>query len=203
MRDFFTRAMPLHERLQSLAVAASERTLTMDDGLHRLTVGANGYGIPLLLVSLPAALPMPALGLSSVLGVVVVLFGLQMLTAKHTVWLPRWFLRIRLRPDWIARAARLGKYLLPRLEHIVKSRMIWMRCFPCTLLLGIAVILLGLMMMMPIPGTNTPPAIFLLILSVALIENDGLLAFLMVVMALALMLLYAEAIYLLITWLAG
>lgn len=203
MDDFSQPELTLHEKLQQLAIETSESALTVDDALQRLATGVNGYGIPLLLLALPGALPMPALGLSSLLGVIVVLLGLQMFIGRHTIWLPRWFIHTRLRADWCQRAARLGGRFLPALEHLVKPRMRWSECLPCASLLGLVVILLGLLMVLPVPGTNTPPAIILFVLSVALIENDGLLTMLMGLMTLFLVLLYAEVIYFLIMWLAG
>jgi len=200
---FSGQGVTLHEKLRQLAVEAGECPLTMGDGLQRIAAGVNGYGIPLLLLSLPGALPMPAVGLNTPLGVVVMLLGLQMFIGRRTVWLPRWFTQIRLRPDWSQRAARVGERFLPRLERFVKPRMHWMRCYPGVSLLGLIVVLLGFLMLLPIPGTNTIPAIVLLVLSFALIESDGLLTLLAALAALVLAVLYAEAIYLLITWLAG
>ncbi len=203
MTGFYPRGIALHEKLRRLAIKAGECPLTMGDALRRLAAGANGYGIPLLLLSLPGALPMPAFGLNSLLGVVVTLLGLQMFAGTRSAWLPHWFTRIRLRPDWSRRAARLGERFLPGLERFVKPRMNWMRYRPGASLLGLAVILLGLLMMLPVPGTNTLPALVLLALSIGLIESDGLLTLLAALAALVLAVLYAEAVYLLIIWLAG
>lgn len=58
----------------------------------------NGYGITLLPLSLASALPMPAFGLKSLLGVVVTLPGLQMFAGKRSVCLPRLYTLIQLRP---------------------------------------------------------------------------------------------------------
>jgi hypothetical protein len=102
---------------------------------------------------------------------------------------PHRFTRIRLRADWSRRAARLGERFLPRLEHFS--------------LLGLVIILLSLLMMLPVPGTNTLPALVPLTLSIGLIESDGLLTLLAALAALGLAVLYTEAVYLLVIWLAG
>ena len=176
----------------------------MGDGLRRLASGGYGYGIPLLLLSLPGALPIPSIGLKLLVGVVVTLLGLQMFAGKRTVWLPRWFTRIRLRPDWSLRAARLGERFLPSLERFVKPRMNWMRYRLGSSLLGLTVIFLGLIMILSIiPGTKILAAFFLLALSIGLIESDGLLTLLAVLAALVLVALHAEVVYLLLIWLAG
>jgi hypothetical protein len=146
---------------------------------------------------------MPAVGLNTPLGVVVMLLGLQMFIGRSTVWLPHWFTRIELRADWVQRSAHLGERFLPRLEYFVKPRINWLKYRSGVSLLGLIVVLLGFLMLLPIPGTNTLPAIVLLVLSMGLIESDGLLTLLAALVALALAVLYAEAIYLLITWFTG
>ena len=203
MTDFYPQGIALHEKLRRLAIEAGQCPLTLGDGLRRMAVGGDGYGIPLLLLALAAALPMPAFGLKSLLGTVVTLLGLQMFAGKRSVWLPRRFTRIELRPDWSQRAARLEKRFLPRLERFVKPRMNWMRYRPGASLLGLVIILLGLLMMLPIPGTKTLTALVLFALSIGLIESDGLLTLLAALAALVVAALYMEAVYLLVIWLAA
>ncbi|MEA2079294.1 MAG: exopolysaccharide biosynthesis protein [Pseudomonadota bacterium] len=202
MTGFYPRGIALHEKLQRLAIEAGQGPLTLGDGLRRLAAASNDYGIPLLLLSLANALPVPTFGLKCLLGVVVTLLGLQMFAGKRSVWLPRWFTRIRLRSDWSQRAARLGERFLPMLERFVKPRMHWMRYRPCASLLGLVVILLGLLMTLPVPGTNTLPSLVLLALSIGLIESDGLLMLLAAMAALVVVALYTEVVYLLVIWLA-
>jgi hypothetical protein len=203
MTGCYPRGIALHEKVQRLAIEAGQCPLTLGDGLRRLAAGSNDYGIPLLLLSLANALPVPTFGLKSLLGVVVTLLGLQMFAGERSVWLPRWFTRIRLRSDWSQRAARLGERFLPMLERFVKPRMHWMRYRPGASLLGLVVILLGLLMTLPVPGTNTLPALVLLALSIGLIESDGLLTLLAALAALIVVALYTEVVYLLVIWLAG
>lgn len=57
-------------------------------------------------------------------------------------------------------------------------------------------------MMLPIPGTKTSTALVLLALSIGLIESDGLLTLLAVLVALVVTALYTEAVYLQVIWLA-
>jgi hypothetical protein len=204
MTSFYPRGITLHEKLQRLAVEAKERPLTVDEGLRRIAVGTNDYGIPLLLLSLPGALPVPSLGLKSLLGAVVTLLGLQMFAGKRTPWLPDRFTGLRLRAGWIRRADHLGERSLPRLERFVEPRMNWMKYRLGSSLLGLAVIFLGLIMTLSIiPGSKMLAALVLLALSIGLIENDGLLTLLATLAAFILAALFAEAIYLLVIWLTA
>jgi len=130
------------------------------------------------------------------LGVVVTLLGLQMFVGKRSVWLPRWFSRIRMRSSWCQQAARMGERFLPWVERLVKPRINWMKYRLGISLLGLVVILLGLLMMLPVSGTNTLPALVLLILSFGLIETDGLLTLLAALAGLIVTVLYVDIIYL-------
>lgn len=203
MTGFYPRGVALQEKLQRLAIEAGESPLTVGDGLRRIAAGADSYGIPLLLLSLPSALPMPTFGLKPLMGMLITLLGLQMFAGKRTPWLPRRFTRIRLRPDWSRRAAHLGERFLPRFERFVKPRMNWMKYRLGSALLGMAVIFLGLIMILSIiPGTKILAAFVLLALSIGLIESDGLLTLLAALAVLVLAVLYSEAVYLLVIWLA-
>ncbi|GEM_PF-3740079 len=203
MADVYPREIALHEKLQQLSIEAGQCPLTLGDGLRRMAAGVSGYGIPLLLLSLPGTLPMPtSFGLKSLVGTVITLLGLQMFVGKRTVWLPRRFTRIRLRPDWSLRAARLGERFLPRLERFVKPRMNWMRYRPGISLLGLVVMFLGLVLVLSvIPGTKMVAAFILLVLSIGLIESDGLLTLLAALATVVMAALFAETIYLLVIWL--
>lgn len=175
MSGFYPGEIALHERLRRLAVEAVQCPLTLGDGLRRMAAGGDGYGVPLLLLSLPAVVPTPtSFGLKSLVGAVITLLGLQMFAGKHSVWLPSRFTRIRLRPEWSLRAARLGERFLPRFEHFVKPRMNWMRYRLGSSALVLAVIFLGLVMVLSIiPGTKILAAIVLLALSIGMMKVFG------------------------------
>jgi len=201
MSSFNQQGLVLHEKLQQLATEAEHSPLTLGDAMNRLATGGNHYGVPLLLLSLINAIPVPSFGLKSILGVIVALLGLQMFVGKRYPWLPGWFTRLRLNPKLTHRAANLGERYLPKLERFVKPRKNWMNYRLYVSLLGLVVFLMGLVMMLPVPGTKILTSPVLLALSLGLIENDGLLTLLSALVTLIVVAVYAEGIYLLVTWL--
>jgi len=191
----------LQEKLQRLANEAEESPLTIGDGLRRLATGSNIYGIAMLLLSLPAALPIVPFGLKPLLGVAITSLGLQMIGGKRMPWLPARFTSLNLRANWIRRAVSLGESSFTRLERFVEPRMNWMGTRTGSSLLGLAVVFLGLIMILSIiPGSKILAALVLLALSIGLIEGDGLLALLAALAALILAALFAETVYLLVIW---
>jgi len=204
MNGSYPKRIALHKKLQQLAIEAEESPLTVDDGLRRLAAGSNFYGISLLLLSLPGALPIAPFGLKSLLGAAIVLLGLQMLAGKRIPWLPARISRLNLRAAWIRRAVSLGESSFTKVERFVEPRMDWMTHRIGSSLLGLAVIFLGLIMILSIiPGSKIVAALILLALSIGLVESDGLLTLLAALAAVILTALFAETVYLLVMWLTG
>ncbi len=203
MSDDLPERMVLHEKLQKLAIEADQNVLSLSDGMQRLAIGGSHYGAPLLVLSLINAIPVPSFGLKSLLGVIVSLLGLQMLTGKQSVWLPRWFATLHLRPKLTHQVANMGGRLLPKLEGFVKPRYHWMKHHFYAFWLGVTIFLLGLVMILPVPGTKILTSPVLLALSLGLIEQDGLLTLLAALTSLVIVVLYIEAFYLLYLWLAS
>jgi len=173
MTELYPKEMALHKKLRRLAIEAGEKPLTVGEGLNRLAGGKNAYGIVLLLLSLLGALPIPTFGIKPLVGLVVVLLGLQITVGKQTMWLPRWFTSIKMRSDWSMKVTHLGERFLPKMEHFIKPRVNWMKYHIGTFFLGIAVICLGLVFILSlIPGAKILAGIILLALSLGQIKSD-------------------------------
>lgn len=151
------------------------RTITVLDLLE--LAGERTFGVLLVLLSLPSALPIPAPGYSTPFGFVIVLVALQMMMGRHRPWFPGFIRNRSIKRYQAQRVVALGLPWLRRLEGLSRPR------FPqvCSsrtghIVIGLVIILMGLCMMIPIPGTNTIPAMIILILGFSLIEEDGLIS---------------------------
>lgn len=137
-------------------------------------LGDRSFGIALVLFAVPSALPVPAPGYSVPLGVALIIIASQMLFGRKKLWLPR---RIR---EWQVGADKgqkflrglirflkiFERYLSPRWEKVCSG--LGIRLF------GILVIALATLMLIPLPLTNTLPAIFVLLVGMGLTEDDGI-----------------------------
>ncbi len=193
--------MTLEKNLKELSVEASHSDLNVGDGIHKLTADGSTYAMPLLLLSLVNAIPVPSFGLKSLLGVIVSLLGIQMLLLKRSAWLPRWFKKLPLSSKVSGRIAKIGERLLPKLEKFVKPRYHWMKYSFASSLLGLVIFLLGLVMILPVPGSKVLTSPVLLAISFGLIKKDGLLVLLASVAALLVVSTYIEVFYLVYNWL--
>ncbi|WP_071515422.1 exopolysaccharide biosynthesis protein [Geitlerinema sp. PCC 9228] len=139
--------------------------------------GERTFGFLFVLLSLPSALPVPAPGYSIPFGVVMFLLAAQLIAGSQYPWLPaKWkqksvklqkvqgFLKTGL--PWLRRIELLSR---PRLSYICTS-------IPGRTIIGIAIALMSVAMMVPIPGTNTLPAIGIFITGFGLLDDDGAIA---------------------------
>ncbi|MBS3958078.1 MAG: exopolysaccharide biosynthesis protein [Xanthomonadaceae bacterium] len=135
--------------------------------------GERAFGLFLLIAVLPAFLPLPA-GAGAISGPLVMLAGLQIALLAEHPWLPRW---LQARP--VARAsierfrqrlARplgwLERYSRPRAEVLIDHPL-------GHIFGGLLLLVLGLLLSLPMPLTNYPFGLLLVVWAIALIERDG------------------------------
>jgi hypothetical protein len=136
--------------------------------------GERTFGFLFVLLALPSALPIPAAGYSVPFGVVMLLLASQLIIGAKTPWLPS---RIMHRPISVQRAQGIVKLGIPWMQKI--ERLSKPRLTPvCTsrlgqIIIGVAIALMSISMMIPIPGTNTLPAIGIFVTGFGLLDDDG------------------------------
>ncbi|MEO0948978.1 MAG: exopolysaccharide biosynthesis protein [Cyanobacteria bacterium J06641_5] len=144
------------------------------------------FGFLFVLIALPSALPVPAAGYSIPFAVVILLLAAQLVLGSRRPWLPPRLLNASVKLEMAQGFAKAGIPWLKRFEAIAKPRL----NFVCTSglgqrLIGVAIALMAVSMMIPIPGTNTLPAIGIVLTGLGLVEDDGILALLGLLVCLA------------------
>jgi hypothetical protein len=114
------------------------------------------------------------LGTSAVLGLPLVLLAAQFLYGRKTPWLPRIVAeRSIARTEFIALLARVNP-VLRRVERILRPRLGVLVSPAAERVLGIVLLGLSLILFLPIPFGNMLPAAAICLMSLALVEHDGL-----------------------------
>jgi len=159
----------LSQILRQIAADETRRRISVGDllaALHDRAIGAL-----IFVFAVPNTIPMPP-GASSILGAPLLFLTAQLAFARGP-WLPRiiadrsmdraHFAAVveRVAP-WLARAERL---LRPRLSILVRP--------PLEYLIGIICLLLSVILFLPIPMGNMPPAVAICVFSLAVLERDG------------------------------
>lgn len=168
--------------------------------VHAITaaVGEKGFGLLLIVLALPSALPVPAPGYSTPFGIVITLVALQMILGRPTVWLPARLGRIHIKPSLAKTMLGTASKFLDKIERFIRPRQQWIRGRAGQAALGIVVLCMAALMILPIPLTNTAPAMVIFLIGVGLSEEDGLLALGAFALGCCAILLYLGIIYLVI-----
>lgn len=160
-------------QLEALNDRLEARTGTVAVGEIVDCLGRSGIGMTLLILSLPALIPIPGpIGL--IFGSAVILVGLQLGLGADRLLLPS-VIRSRELPVLAVRTALTKTTpLLRRVERVMKPR----RLLPLTgalgrMALGFPLILMGAAIVLPVPLGNILPVISLIVLSLGLTMRDG------------------------------
>ncbi len=164
----------LSVELAELQARAGDRAVPLREIIYVL--GTRAYLLLIILLSLPFIQPVPLVGLSTPLGLAIVLIALR-LSLGQRPWLPMKIQRARLPAGFFGKLATLTARLLRFLESVLRPR--WAALTGTARLnqLHALVILLAalvLLLPLPIPFSNLLPAWAIFLLACGLLERDGL-----------------------------
>lgn len=137
---------------------------------------STGFGIAFMLTSLPSALPLPAPGYSTPFGLLILILAWQWMRGSPVPWLPSWARQTKIKSSFIHGMAQFLTRVFKWVELGVQPRWSWV--FAGKYLMGTVIILMAILMIIPIPGTNTFPAFVIFVCGLALTEKDGVLTLL-------------------------
>ncbi|MBC1223684.1 exopolysaccharide biosynthesis protein [Nostoc sp. UCD121] len=157
-RYFFEEERPEKVTLAEILLLAQERI----------------FGFLLVILSLPSALPVPAPGYSTPFGILIFLLAIQLIAGAKTPWLPKRMMDYPIQLTTVQGFLKAGIPWLKRIEAIARPRLSYIcTTLPGRVTIGIAIALMAISMMIPIPGTNTLPAMGIFVTSFGLSEDDG------------------------------
>lgn len=138
-------------------------------------LGDRAFGLLVLIFALPNIIPMIP-GVSTVSGVVIAIVGLQMLIGRRDPWLPAFIADKSLPREQLAAMVDRTVSWVVKLEAVAKPRWTFMTRGLMRVLLGAMFVLLGGILALPLSWIgNFPPGVALVVMSVGMLEDDGLL----------------------------
>jgi len=164
----------LAQTLENIHFEANEGGPTIGELTN--AVGDKGFGVLLMLLALPSALPIPAPGYSIPFGVAMAIIAIQIFIGRQSIWLPKRIMAFRVHPRLANKMLKSGATFLRRIETLIKPRLRWMHSRAGHSALAIIICIMAILMMIPIPGTNTLPAMAIFIIGVSMSEEDGFIA---------------------------
>ncbi|MDJ0745648.1 MAG: exopolysaccharide biosynthesis protein [Xenococcaceae cyanobacterium MO_167.B27] len=139
--------------------------------------GERTFGFLFVIIALPSALPIPAPGYSIPFGIVLFLLAIQLMLGRQRPLLPEKMLKGSMKLEIAQSFVKKGIPWLRRIEALTKPRYSSIcTSLPGRIIIGIAIALMSISMMIPIPGTNTLPAMGIFITGFGLAEDDGVIS---------------------------
>ena len=139
-----------------------------------ILAGESIFGFLFVILALPSALPIPAPGYSIPFGIAMFILAVQMILGRDRPWLPAKMMSGSMSLEKVQGVVKQGIPWLQKIEALTKPRLTSIcTSMPGRLIIGMAIALMSVSMMIPIPGTNTLPAIGIFVTGFGLVEDDG------------------------------
>jgi hypothetical protein len=131
-------------------------------------LGERSFGLSLLVMAIIALLP----GASTIVGLLIAWPAIQLILGHETAALPRPMARREIEVDRLARVIDVVAPRLAWVERLIRPR--WPAVFSTTRrLVGMAMLLVGLTLISPVPFSHVVPALVIMLLALAYLEEDG------------------------------
>ncbi|MCX7593209.1 MAG: exopolysaccharide biosynthesis protein [Fischerella sp.] len=158
-------------------------------------LGDRSFAPVLLICALPEALPLPIAGVSAIIGIPLIIVAGQLFLGLSKPFLPRWIANRSLKRKDFEKLIHKILLILERFERIIRPRWKLVASPLAQRFIALIFLILAIIIALPIPFGNLPPAIVIVALCLGLIEQDGVVIVLGVLAACAVVAIMASAIY--------
>lgn len=163
----------LSDDLKNILDHAGGKPITLQEIIEILH--GRGLNVLILLLALPFCVPIPLVGISTPFGMALMFLGLRISLRKHP-WLPKWLLQREIPYSKLAKIIGAALGVATRLEKVLHPRFkFFNRWATFTALNGLIITASAFLLMLPIPVpfTNTLPALSIILIASGMLEEDG------------------------------
>lgn len=186
LKKFWT----LEQGLALLQKQAKKESLTLKMILHALS--GKGRSLSLILLSIPFCQPLQIPGISTPFGLLIAVIGSRIIFGKH-IWLPQKIMEKRVSKTMFETLTKQILKLVRKMKIFIHPRLFWMCHSPwMEKINGLLIVILGLFLALPlpIPFSNMSAAWSILLISLGMLEDDGVVVFLGYVISLITMVFF-------------
>jgi hypothetical protein len=162
---------PLSNILEEL-LREDQPPLTVGEITDR--VARRGFGLFMIVLALPTLIPVLPWGSAAIIGLLYTLLAIQMLIGLDRPWLPKRMRKYRLSGRVVTGLRTRGVPFLRRIERFSRPRAMVLDERIMLRLVAVVLLVLGVILVSPIPFLNTLPALSAMFLGVGLLNRDGL-----------------------------
>lgn len=161
----------LSNQIKEIIESTNEEKISI--GQLKDKMESTSYALLMIIFCLPLLIPIPTPGLSAIVSLPLLFLTFQLMIGKTSPWFPKKISKISLKISDIVKIIeklepyiiKIEKFLKPRLEILIQKKaynFIGAYCF-----------LLSILIILPIPFGNVIPAISIFIISLGLLQKDG------------------------------
>lgn len=177
MNAFLTRKQRPHrpraaDLLEEFITNFQGSTITLADLLNAL--GQRAFGVAILVFALANLLIANIPGISTVLGLPLILISLQMVMGRERPWLPQRLAQRAFKRTTFERMIRRSVKVLRSIEKLIKPRLLLLSEHKAERYLGAIAFAMSVVLALPIVFGNWLPAWGLALIALGMIERDGL-----------------------------
>lgn len=163
---------PISEVLIDLQKTLPEHKVCTFDLLEALH--ERGFGFLLFIFALPAAIPLPGLGVNLIIAAPLVFLTAQQALGRHTIWLPEKMKYKAISRDRFESMIEAAVPLIRKIEFLVRPRLGFITQGASSNVIGFLGLIMALSVCIPLPLTNTVPSMGIALMAVGVIMRDGL-----------------------------
>lgn len=169
--------MTIKERPTSdfLAVVVVEnRNEAMTVGEIKNALHERGFGILMAIAAFPICIPLPVPpGYTTIFSIPLFIFPIQMVLGMQAPWLPAWIEKKYVKRSSLEKLIAKANPWLKKIEERMQPRMTYISVHTWERIIGIFSFVFAVAVALPIPLVNFPPGLGILVMSLGLLNRDG------------------------------
>ena len=148
-----------------------EKVCTFDllEALHE-----RGFGFLLFIFSLPAAIPLPGLGVNVIIALPLLFLTAQQAMGRQSIWIPEKMKYKSISKEKFEAIVDKSLPFVKKIEFFVRPRLGFITQGVFSVFIGLLGMIMALSICIPLPLTNTVPAFGIALMAVGVIMRDGL-----------------------------
>jgi len=134
----------------------------------------RAFGLFLLILALPCCIPF-LYGIPQVVALPLMFVSAQILIGRKTPWLPKRLARRAGSKDGLHSLSDRAGPWLRKLEALSRPRLSRLSTQPFDRFVGLGLVLFSASILVPLPGTNSVPGVSVVIIAMGMLQRDGIL----------------------------
>lgn len=164
---------PTSDFLAIVVVENKKEAMTV--GEIKNALHERGFGILMAIATLPICLPIPAPpGYTTFFSIPLFIFSIQMILGMRAPWLPAWVEKKSIQRASLEKIVAKANPWLKKIEYRMQPRMTYISVSIWERIIGIFSFVFAVAIALPIPLVNFTPGCGILIMSLGLLNRDGI-----------------------------